>query len=262
MVEPLRTGPGISPDGLQLYFNEGDRSERAYRSGTFGNGPSVFVKTRNSRDEEFGPAIELGDPPNTSSTFFAVWGPEPSSDGTTLYFSSDRAGTPNEYGVWQTTLAEPCDINADGSCDVDDLTPSSLFRVNLVEGSERESDILNYDISGDGRVDGNDLDTWLAEAAASNGLEAAYLRGDANLDGQVNADDLNALALNWLSADATSWSQGDFNGDGNVNSSDLNDLALSWRRGVVAAASAHAVPEPSSIVLLLLGGVALVRRSG
>lgn len=52
--------------------------------------------------------------------------------------------------MWQSTLAEPCDIDVNGSCDVQDLTSSSLFHVNLVEGSDRESDVLHYDISGDG----------------------------------------------------------------------------------------------------------------
>ena len=76
--------------------------------------------------------------------------------------------------------------------------------------------------------------------------------GDTNLDGRVNATDLNSLALNWRATDATSWGQGDFNGDGNVNATDLNELALNWRSGVTQAA---AVPEPSSAASLLVVGL-------
>ena len=86
--------------------------------------------------------------------------------------------------------------------------------------------------------------------------------GDANLDGKVDATDLNALALNWRSEGAA-WSQGDLTGDRNVDASDLNALALNWQSGVASAAAAPAaVPEPSSITLLLLGACSLVRRVG
>ena len=44
---------------------------------------------------------------------------------------------------------------------------------------------------------------------------------------------------------------------------DLNALVLNWQSGVVAAGAAPAaVPEPSSITLLLLGACAFVRRLG
>lgn len=263
LVEPLALWPGISPDGLRLYFNNGDSAARKAEGlppKTFENGPAVWVRTRNSRDEEFGPHVELADPPNTSSTFVAARGPEASSDGSTLYFASDRPGAPSGYGVWQTTLAQPCDINADGSCDVDDLTPSSLFRVNLVEGSELEPDVLNYDISGDGRVDENDLDAWLAEAASSHGFESAYLLGDANLDGSVNAADLNNLALNWRQS-VNTWSGGDFTADGFLDAADLNALALNWQQSIAAAASSTStVPEPSTTILLAFAGIGMMIR--
>ena len=85
--------------------------------------------------------------------------------------------------------------------------------------------------------------------------------GDANLDGKVDATDLNALALNWRSGGAT-WSQGDLTGDRIVDASDLNALALNWQSGVASAAAAPAaVPEPSSITLLWLGALAIVRHA-
>jgi hypothetical protein len=149
LVKSNAHAPGISSDGLRLFFLAGSSDERANAGlpvPTFGDGiRSVFVGTRNSRDEEFGPGVELADPPNSSGTSLAVWGPEPSSDGSTLYFSSNRAGAPTEFGVWQSTVTEPCDINGDGSCDVDDLTRREFFARNLQEGSDRPNDITNYD---------------------------------------------------------------------------------------------------------------------
>jgi hypothetical protein len=86
-----------------------------------------------------------------------------------------------------------------------------------------------FDLSRDGTVDDVDLARWLSEAAFHNGFTEAYLPGDANLDGFVNAADLNALALNWRNS-VSGWSVGDFNADSHVDAADLNLLALNWRR--------------------------------
>jgi hypothetical protein len=140
------------------------------------------------------------------------------------------------------------DFNRDGALDVNDLEA-------LTAEVQAGSIDLKFDVDGNDIVDTNDRNVWITD------IKNTFI-GDANLDGQVNAEDLNALALSWRSTFATSWSQGDFNADGTVNASDLNELALNWRSGVAAAASAPAVPEPSSLTLLLLGGLALLRGTG
>ena len=261
LVESLAWTPGISSDGLRLYFVEGDRVGKDLPEGNRADGPNVFVRTRNSRDEDFGPAVELGDPPNTSGTTLAMWGPEESPDGETLYFTSGRSGTPHGWGAWQTTPAELCDINGDGSCDVDDLSRRALFSVNLTEGSERESDILKYDISGDGRVDQNDLRTWLSEAATTNGFESPYLRGDANLDGRFESDDLVSVfqAGKYELDTRASWSEGDWTGDRRFDSSDLVAAFQDGGYELGARAAVSAVPEPSCAVLVGIGIIGLCR---
>ena len=81
--------------------------------------------------------------------------------------------------------------------------------------------------------------------------------GDANLDGQVNLSDFNALAANFGQSNRF-WRQGDFNYDGTVNLQDFNRLAANF--GLSAAgpevtpadwsALASAVPEPAALVAL------------
>ena len=243
MPEQLQAGattPGISPNGLQLYYYDGP----------------TFVRTRESREDDFGPPVEIGNPPNGSGNF-AAWGPELSSDGTVLYFSSDRAGSGSEFfGVWETRLADLCDLNGDGQCDADDLTRRSLFRVDLTAGSERQSDILKYDINGDARVDDKDLTTWLADASVVNGLVSPYLPGDANLDGEVSFEDFLALSghFDGISSD---WSDGNFNGDRDINFQDF--LLLSSNFGDSAAVT-QVVPEPNGLLMLSLGLIALRRK--
>ncbi len=104
--------------------------------------------------------------------------------------------------------------------------------------------IIEY---SDGLVSDLDLEQWLQGAATFNGFAAPYLFGDANLDGTVNATDLNALALNWQN-NISSWGGGDFTADGVVNAGDLNKLALSWRESIPTAAVA--VPEPGCLAML------------
>ena len=88
-------------------------------------------------------------------------------------------------------------------------------------------------------------------AAEENGFTTPYLLGDANLDGSVNASDLNALGQNWLGQPNT-WQLGDFNADGTVNAGDLNKIGQNWQASIPSAASPESVPEPAAFILLLL----------
>jgi hypothetical protein len=56
-----------------------------------------------------------------------------------------------------------------------------------------------------------------------------WRRGDVDLNGVVDAADLNTLGINWYQ-EGKGWADGDFNGDGIVNASDLNDLGISFTR--------------------------------
>ena len=87
-----------------------------------------------------------------------------------------------------------------------------------------------------------------------------FVLGDTNLNGTVEATDLNSLALNWLSTDdSLSWSGGDFNGDHTVDATDLNELALNWLHGA-ASEGVRTVPEPETIFMALAGLIS-VRRT-
>jgi autotransporter-associated beta strand protein len=100
---------------------------------------------------------------------------------------------------------------------------------------------------------------WVDNTATSQVTVAQTLYGDANVSGGVDLSDLASLGANWNSTGKV-WSQGDFNYDGNVNLSDLAALGAHWNQSIsgfsTALDSATVVPEPGSIVLLLVGGVA------
>ena len=102
-----------------------------------------------------------------------------------------------------------------------------------------------FGLTGDEVADTADVDALL-EVAAS-------LRGDADLDGNVNVNDFLALSRNFGN-DGT-WSQGDFDCDGTVTTRDF--LQLSRNFGQSGAPAAASVPEPDSTTLLI-GCAALV----
>ena len=146
------------------------------------------------------------------------------------------------------------DFNGDGVWDTMDI---DLLGKEIIAGTNNS----DFDITGDAAVNQDDLNQWLSDAATENGFGVPYLGGDANLDGTVDAQDLNSLALNWQQ-NVDPWSQGDFNTDGFVDASDLNALALNWQSSIPSAAAA--VPEPNSLAILCLCVITIVlgrRRS-
>jgi hypothetical protein len=93
-----------------------------------------------------------------------------------------------------------------------------------------------FDLDGSGEVDNGDVE-FLVENIIGTFM------GDANLDGKVDAMDLNQVGINWRRMDGVGWSNGDFTGDGAVNAADLNLIGVNWRSGVAAAALSGRVPR-------------------
>ncbi len=120
------------------------------------------------------------------------------------------------------TNPNPCDFNASGFCNVADL---DLLATDIVVGDND----LRFDMNGDELVDRQDVDIWLFDAALVNGFESAYLSGDADLNGFVDAADLMTIGLHWQSS-VMGWSRADFTMDGEINARDLNELAKNWQK--------------------------------
>ena len=143
------------------------------------------------------------------------------------------------------------DFDGDGDVDADDI---DALVGEIVAGTYD----YYFDLTDDQAIDNDDLNQWLSEAATENGFAAPYLLGDANLDGSVDATDLNALALSWRQ-DTALWSAGDFTADGKVDAADLNGLALNWRQSIPTASN-EPVPEPAALFLAVIGLGLICRR--
>jgi T5SS/PEP-CTERM-associated repeat protein len=136
------------------------------------------------------------------------------------------------------------DFSGDQRIDATDI--NMLFR-NL-GGSD-----MTFDLTGDGVVDQGDIDDWVFNIVPI-GENIGTVYGDFNLDGEVNAGDLALLATTYGIAGDWGWATGDANGDGLVDAGDLALLASNY--GTIV----HPIPEPATMSLLALGGVALLRR--
>ncbi len=143
------------------------------------------------------------------------------------------------------------DFDTDGNFTCDDIDL-------LYAEAAAETHGYQFDINNDALVNEKDITRWLEAAGDANGFTEAIQLGDSNLDGRVNAMDLNALGINWQSSDAVSWCQGDFNRDLHVDAADLNQLALNWQNDITtAAATAAPIPEPSTAILSVFAVAAM-----
>jgi len=166
-------------------------------------------------------------------------------------------GASGVVGAWDeiriaTTFAEVapvpglCTFGGDTSCNTDDLDALyAVFNTHVPP-----TDPL-FDLNSDTVVGEADLDLWLNLAAVENGYFSPYLRGDIDLDHDVDTFDLTQMIINYTGAlgSGTTWLTGDTDGDGDTDTVDLTTAIINFTSARNAAA---AVPEPSGLLLLVL----------
>lgn len=146
-----------------------------------------------------------------------------------------------------------CDINGDGECTGADI---DAMGAAIAAGATD----AKYDVNGDGSVNLADHE-FLIEAAAP--MFNTYY-GDSNMDGEFNSTDFVFVFTAGQYEDGiagnSSWVTGDWNSDTEFDSS---DFVRAFTRGgyeLGPRAAVAAVPEPSSLVLLLVGLLPFIRR--
>jgi hypothetical protein len=199
-----------------------------------------------------------GDMDVLSGAFWSEFSWQENTDGQGT-FGPQHVIQPAMLGVFYAAVYA-ADVDADGDLDIftagsnitwyENTDGNGTFRPYVITdkfGGVADTSLYAADVDGDGDVDvlsasrGSDTIAWHENLGPA-------IQGDANLDGRVDAQDLNAVGTNWRGTDKT-WEQGDFTGDGVVNSEDLNQLALNWQHGVPAPVSTSARIDPASGVL-------------
>jgi len=106
--------PDISADGLALFFI----STRP-RGFTSIDDFELWMTTRRRTSEPFGEPVKL--PPHVNTEHYSALFPNVSSDGSTLYFCSNRPGGFGGADIWQVPIIPIVDFNSDGIVDADDM---------------------------------------------------------------------------------------------------------------------------------------------
>jgi hypothetical protein len=145
------------------------------------------------------------------------------------------------FGFRVASLPDPCDINGDGTCDVNDI---DAMTQNVIAGVNTPAD---------------------REALITNPISDGFYTfiGDANLDGEFNSGDLVEIFTvgTYETGQRAGWAEGDWNGDGVFGS---GDLVFAFQDGGYEQgprASVLSVPEPSAALLLALAATITVSTS-
>ncbi len=237
-------GPG--PDGIRgneddeysdpYYLSDGIEFENAGTS--FYGATGVLLTFR----------VVHPNPPTTLETSTVTWNP-----GEKI------------VGPSQSVTYAPGDVNEDGVIDGDDIDlMGDYIRTGIAPTT------ANYDLSDDGATGGTDgsvtildldyLVRFLVETSAVDGdgnpiFGTQY--GDFNLDGEIELGDLTRLG--------TYYGVGDKWAEGNANRYldeliELGDLTILGTYYGASNGGVDAIPEPMTLSLLALGGLALLRR--
>ena len=176
------------------------------------------------------------------------------STGSPYYYPNTTLPSGFDPVAQRWRLALYCDFNLDAACDLADI--NQMFQAgNLVTGVATSRDTETLDLVDNNTLDMSDITEWLAQAATANGHKSPYLRGDTELDRDVDITDFNALASHF---DPTGdgdpqngplWNEGNFDGDDDTDITDFNLLAGKFSPGGDATS---AIPEPSAMLLALL----------
>ena len=167
----------------------------------------------------------------------------------------------SDVGAWTTATPTPGSVDFSGVV-VGDLTGDREVTATdidvLFDAVRRHSDVTLYDLNGDLIVNSGDV-THLVETTL-----ATYF-GDANLDGIVNAADLNQVGIHWQQQACNGWSDGDSTGDGAVTAADLNQVGINWQRTPDPVAARRVPRAPLSqraVVASTADAVSTAQRAG
>ena len=222
--------PSISADGLKLYFSDFGGP----RPGGVG-GVDIWFTTRPTKDNEWGPPVNLGSTVNTGGR---DGGPSISADGLALFLYSNRSGGYGSNDIWVTTRAttnnswaEPANLGLTVCTSGNDCCPSisadglALFFASNRSGGSGGNDLWattrrTRDDPWEPPVNlGSTVNSWSVEDGASISADGSTLYFMSNRPSGYGGHDLWQVSIVPVV---------DFNGDGIVDSADMCIMIDYW----------------------------------
>ncbi len=148
------------------------------------------------------------------------------------------------------------------SYDSDFLPIGSEFPINTYTDGDQGFPAVA--MNNDGRFvvvwqsDGQDGDDWGIFAETGSIFKLGLLPADFDLDGDVDGVDFSHWQIGYPTASGATLSDGDADGDGDVDGADFGIWQANYPTNLGGSA---AIPEPATLSLLLIGGLALSTRS-
>ena len=141
------------------------------------------------------------------------------------------------------------DYNGDRVLDADDIDLQAL------QMNELEPDLDTFDENVDGVVDQADRIIWVHDHADT-------WFGDADLNGEFNSSDMVQVftAGKYETGEPAGWAEGDWDGSGVFDSSDMVTAFADGGYEKGLRTDAVAVPEPTSLLLLMTGLIGIAVR--
>jgi hypothetical protein len=255
--EFVDVGPGfgvVSPDSLTFALFGGPETAD-YLNIPFVGTNDIFLRMRESADDDFGAAVNPLGPLNSS---FLDEPHQFSSDGSILYFTSDRPGVPTggflgQFGVWQAPIAEAVSVDIKPGSDVAPINLKSKGKLPVAILSTDDFSALDIDVEtlvfGDPVLiaDGGDLVT--PTSPLRSGQE------DVNNDGLVDLTlkfSTQALIDNGVLGPLTT--------QGYLTGTLLDGTLIAGRDMVRIVPGLKSIPEPSSLLLVFAGMLVLTIR--
>ena len=155
----------------------------------------------------------------------------------------------DEIEIYGSTGGMPGDYNGDGVLDATDIDMQSAE----MKKDPADQDLAKFDHNNDGVIDvgtpGGDPNSgdrliWIKQLRQTS-------VGDSNLDSVFDSGDLVLVfsAGQYETGEMSGWAEGDWNGDMVFDS---GDLVFAFADGGYVAGATAAIPEPSSLALLIL----------
>jgi len=233
-----------SSDGVEVYIDPGNRDNDGYPGPPFGH-TGDWVDAQQW----------AGAPDGTADGEWVTLGYQDYPLPSDLGFEASVSGDTITYELTLTPYDHYEYTDPDSST-ILTLAADDVIGLDVVMNTRHGSDAGDFGMLCE-NLDVNKFST--ASHFLDHTLEGGpQAPGDANGDGKVTIADFLALQNNFNQAGG--WAEGDFNDDGQVTIADFLILQNNWGYGTAGAGSVPTIPEPTTIGLLLLGGLAILRR--